>query len=394
MAVLLIVGTLLYTYDSYKNEPGYVKAGVALIAVGMICFCCGCLACCSAPFASKVQSKKKSSGEIEWDIKRLNNLYENEENTLDYLRMDASSGVAALTAAKKKEKKRKLDMKKKHKKDLENMVKGDISAGLTIAHIKRKHRPCAFKIVFDGDIQVSTIDMLREQISLAIKLGTPGLDQVVVCITSPGGAVTMYGLAASQLMRIKSAGLKLVVCVDSIAASGGYLMGVTADRIYAAPFALVGSIGVISIVPNVHELLEKHDIHTHVITAGKYKRTLDVLGEVTEEGKKKFKEELEEVHVAFKDHIVLNRPQLKGHIEEVSTGEAYLAVQAKQKGLVDEIKTSDEYFGSISSAYDIILLQEKEKKKIFPFDLSDMALAGLRTSLTSAIIKNKNPMLV
>ena len=164
-----------------------------------------------------------------------------------------------------------------------------------------------FVLHFKGDMQASTVASLREEVTAILASPQPP-KEVVLCLESPGGAVHGYGLAASQLMRLKEKGVPLTVCIDTVAASGGYLMASVADRIYAAPFAIVGSIGVIAQLPNIHRLLKKHDVDVELHTAGEFKRTLTVLGENTEAGRKKFKEELNEIHLLFKQFVAKKSP--------------------------------------------------------------------------------------
>ena len=144
-----------------------------------------------------------------------------------------------------------------------------------------------------------------------------------------------------QLQRIRDAGVTLTAAVDKVAASGGYLMAAVAEKILAAPFALVGSIGVIAQIPNVHRLLKKHDVDVELHTAGQYKRTLTMFGENTEEGRRKFQEELEDVHALFQEFVRDNRPDLD--MATVSTGESWYGRRAVDLRLVDELLTSDEY---------------------------------------------------
>lgn len=181
---------------------------------------------------------------------------------------------------------------------------------------------------------------LRAMVDALLDVATPK-DEVIVNLTSPGGLVNTYGLCASQLVRIREHGIRLVCTVDSVAASGGYLMACVAHHIVAAPFAYVGSIGVIAAMPNFHRLLERNDIDYEQITAGRYKRTLTVFGENTEEGRAKFREELAAIHERFKEQVLRYRPGLDA--EQVCTGEHWLAADALKLGLVDEIVTSDEY---------------------------------------------------
>ena len=176
-------------------------------------------------------------------------------------------------------------------------------------------------------------------------------DQVVIRLNSPGGAVNGYGLAASQLQRIKDKQIPLTACIDKIAASGGYLMACVANQIIAAPFAIIGSIGVIAQLPNFHKWLKKHDIDFELLTAGEFKRTLTVFGENTEKGREKFQQDLEQIHTAFRNYVMLNRNAV--NIDEVATGEHWLAIDAFNYKLIDALKTSDDYLTSQMKDYNI-----------------------------------------
>lgn len=197
-----------------------------------------------------------------------------------------------------------------------------------------------FVLDFQGDLRASEIDPLREEITAVLARARPG-DEVLVRLESAGGMVHAYGLGASQLDRIAKAGIALTVCIDKVAASGGYMMACVANRVLAAPFAVLGSIGVVAQIPNIHRLLKRHDIDIELLTAGKYKRTLTVLGENVAEGREKFQRDLEVTHQLFKDHVVAHRPQID--IETIATGEIWFGTQALALGLVDRIATSDEY---------------------------------------------------
>ncbi|MCI0508879.1 serine protease SohB [Chromohalobacter marismortui] len=196
---------------------------------------------------------------------------------------------------------------------------------------------------FDGDLKASRTPQLAEQVSLLSDELEAG-DEVVVRLTSGGGLVHAYGLAAAQLDRLRDAGVQLTVCVDKVAASGGYMMACCAHRLIAAPFAVIGSIGVVAQVPNVHRLLKKHDIDVELLTAGRYKRTLTVLGENTDEGRAKFLDDLQETHDLFKRYVGERRPALE--IDRVATGEIWYGRQALEDGLIDEVATSDGYLAA------------------------------------------------
>ncbi len=218
-----------------------------------------------------------------------------------------------------------------------------------------------FVLDFDGDIKASAVDNLRHEITALLTLATPQ-DEVVLRLESGGGMVHGYGLAASQLVRIRDAGVPLTVCVDKVAASGGYMMACIGQKILCAPFAILGSIGVVAQLPNVHRLLKKHDVDVEVLTAGEYKRTLTVFGENTDKGREKFQEDLETTHELFKNFVARYRQQLS--IDDVATGEVWLGIAALGKQLVDELKTSDEYLAARAQEADLFQLHYAEKKSL------------------------------
>lgn len=193
---------------------------------------------------------------------------------------------------------------------------------------------------FEGDLLASSVTSLRDEVNAIIGVAKPG-DEVVVRLESPGGGVPHYGLAAAQLARLKDRKLKLTVCVDRVAASGGYMMACVADHIVAAPFSIVGSIGVVAQVPNLNKLLKRYDVDYQEMTAGEYKRTVSVFGEITEKGRAKFTEQLEETHGLFKAFVKEQRPKLD--VDQVATGEYWLGTKALKLGLVDQLGTSDDY---------------------------------------------------
>ena len=215
---------------------------------------------------------------------------------------------------------------------------------------------------FHGDIRASAVESLRREITAILTLADAARDEVVINLESPGGMVHGYGLAASQLSRIRQAGVPLTICVDKVAASGGYMMACLGNRILAAPFAVVGSIGVVAQLPNFNRLLKKHDIDVELHTAGEYKRTLTVLGENTDEARRKFKEELEDTHELFKEFVGESRPSLD--IAKVATGEHWYGQRALALGLVDEIKTSDEYLTTRARDADVYVVRYVQKHKL------------------------------
>lgn len=244
----------------------------------------------------------------------------------------------------KEERKLMKKSKKKQEKEEAKAQKQKIKQGTL------ESRPRIFVLNFVGDVHASAVDTLRESITAILCVAKPE-DEVLVTIDSPGGMVHSYGLAASQLKRIRDRNIPLTASVDLVAASGGYLMAAVANKIIAAPFAVVGSIGVLAQVPNIHRLLEKYDIDVEQHTAGEYKTTLTLMGKNTEKARQKFREELEETHVLFKQFVVEQRPQL--NIEKIATGEHWYGTQALALNLIDEIITSDDYLLQKSANSDI-----------------------------------------
>lgn len=219
-----------------------------------------------------------------------------------------------------------------------------------------------YVVDFDGDIKASDTDNLRRSISAVLSVANAETDEVVVRLESGGGLVHAYGLAAAQLDRIRSKGIPLTVCVDKVAASGGYMMACVADRIIASPFAVLGSIGVVAQLPNFHRVLKKNDIDFEVLTAGEHKRTMTIFGENTEGGRKKFLEDLEDTHTLFKDYVSERRPALD--IKAVSNGDIWFGKRALEVNLIDEIKTSDEYLIDACDRGEVVSVSYQRKRSL------------------------------
>jgi serine protease SohB len=272
--------------------------------------------------ATGYKTRRSDQGHIE--LKNLNENLKNATNTLRQSILPPEVLKQQLKEEKKEDKRKEKELKKTLKQE---GADGSI-------------KPRLYVVDFEGDMQASAVTQLREEITVIVSLVTKQ-DSVLLRLESSGGLVHSYGLAASQLMRLLDKEIPLTIAVDKVAASGGYMMACIATKIIAAPFALLGSIGVIAQIPNFHRLLKKNDIDVDVLTAGEYKRTLTIFGENTEKGRNKAIEELEDVHALFKDFVSDHRPQLDMNI--VATGEAWYGKRALEKKLVDELKTSDTY---------------------------------------------------
>ena len=227
------------------------------------------------------------------------------------------------------------------------------------ARARKKNNQKIYVLDFKGDTAASAVEQLREEITLILATAKAGRDRVVVRLESPGGMVHGYGLAAAQLVRLRDAGFHLTICVDKVAASGGYMMACIGSEIVSAPFAILGSIGVVAQVPNFNRLLKEKNIDFEMYTAGEYKRTVTMFGENTEAGKAKFEEELQQTHVLFKQFVEKYRPQL--NVEKVATGEHWYGQDALDLKLIDKLQTSDEYLLSLLPQHDIYAIQTRKK---------------------------------
>ena len=322
----------LIDYGSFLAK-GVTLLVLVLVAVGMI--------------SSLKKGDGHEKGKLE--ITRLNDKYENMRKQMVVL-LEGKKAVKKSGKEEKKEKKEKKKEKEKEKKS-EKKAKANIS----------ERKPTTFLVDFHGDIQAKGVSRLREEISAILTIANED-DEVLVRLESGGGVIHGYGLAASQLDRVRSKGIKLTITVDKVAASGGYMMACVADHIVAAPFAILGSIGVVAQMPNIHRLLKKHDVDVELHTAGEYKRTLTMIGENTDEGREKFVKDLQEAHELFKTFIAEHRPQVD--LEKVATGEIWFGRQAIGQKLVDEIMTSDEYLMNQMADRDIYEIRFTPKKTL------------------------------
>lgn len=255
---------------------------------------------------------------------------------------------------KQKEKAEKKEAKAKAKAEKKRIKEGEKKSD-------EEKKPRLFVLDFNGDVHAHAVSALRREITAVLSIAKPE-DEVLLKLESPGGVVHGYGLAASQLQRLRERNIPLTVAVDKIAASGGYMMACVANKIVSAPFAIIGSVGVVAEVPNIHRLLKKHDVDVDVMTAGEFKRTVTFMGENTEKGKQKFQQELEETHQLFKQFVRENRPQLD--IEKIATGEHWFGKQALELNLIDEISTSDDLLVKAVENKEIIEIKYKEKKNL------------------------------
>jgi serine protease SohB len=297
----------------FLNEYGLFLAKVATLVVAALALLGGIVV------LTRHGERPESRGRL--DVRHLNHDYENMALTLK-----------AATLPKKAFKQARKEQKAKDKQ-----------------HDKTPHRR-VFVLNFHGDLRASAVAALREEVTAVLIVAQPE-DEVVVRLESAGGLVHAYGLAAAQLLRIRDRRMKLTVAVDKVAASGGYLMACVADRIIAAPFAILGSIGVIAQLPNFNRLLKKHDVDYEQFMAGEHKRTVTVFGENTDKGRQKFQAEIEEAHTLFKDFVKTHRAQVD--LQQVATGEYWYGTRALDCRLADELRTSDDYLLAMSASADL-----------------------------------------
>jgi serine protease SohB len=339
-----------------------------LFALKLLTVIIGIIAVVVISVATGMRSKSSAEGHIE--VTRVNDEMELLRDTLSAAVVDEDEFKIAL---KKREKEEKAE-RKAHLKALKKNAKNSDEKDTTT---DRKSR--VFVLDFDGDIKASAVSSLRQEITAVLSLAEKN-DEVLVRLESGGGMVHAYGLASSQLQRIKDREIALTICVDKVAASGGYMMACLASKLLAAPFAIIGSIGVVAQIPNFHRLLKKNDIDFEMITAGEHKRTLTMFGENTDKGREKFAEDIEDVHVLFKEFVTSHRPQL--NIEEVATGEIWFGQRALSKSLVDELMTSDEYISNACEESDVFEVKYKIKKS-----LPEKLGIGVQAALDNTLLK-------
>jgi serine protease SohB len=319
----------IFEYGLFLAQAVTIVAAILIVAVSLV--------------ALGLKQKPEHEGHIE--IAHLNDKYKQINEQIQNVVVDEEQLKIQRKAQKKIDKQKAKDTKKAAKKSSNSKTESD--------------RKRLYVLAFDGDIKASATENLREEISAVLPQIRPG-DEILLKLESPGGMVHSYGLAASQLQRIADAQVPLTVAVDKVAASGGYMMACVGSNIIAAPFAVLGSIGVLAQLPNFNRLLKKHDIDIELLTAGEYKRTLTMLGENTDKGRQKFIEELEETHTLFKEFVGENRPALD--VAKVSTGEVWYGRKAIDVGLIDALQTSDAFVQGRLKDQDVFEVKFVHKK--------------------------------
>jgi len=316
-----------------------------LFLAKIVTFVVAALVVISVIMSAAQKDRGDHEGEGELKIRKLNEKYEKLRETIQSRLMSDHQRKLFQKARKKAQK-----AEKKAAKAAKNTDEQDDSRGRV------------YVLDFDGDIKASDTDPLRRAITAVLSIADPEKDEVVIRLESGGGLVHSYGLAAAQLDRIRSKGLRLTACVDKVAASGGYMMACVADRIVASPFAILGSIGVVAQLPNFHRFLKKNDVDFEVLTAGEHKRTMTIFGENTDKGRQKFLEDLEDTHGLFKEYVSERRPDLD--IAAVANGDIWFGKRALEVKLIDEIKTSDEYLIEACDRADVVSVAYQRKRTL------------------------------
>jgi serine protease SohB len=283
------------------------------------------------------------------EVTRINDRLRELKRDLEHGLLEDWERKSRLKAEKKREKSEAKEKKRSSK----------ASSGATDAEGFDRKR--VFVLDFKGDIKASHGDSLRDEVTALLTLATPN-DEIVVRLENAGGTVHGHGFAASQLTRFRDREIPLTILIDKVAASGGYMMACVGTRILAAPFAIIGSIGVLFQIPNFHRLLDRHGIDFEQIKAGKYKRTVTLFGETKPEDRAKLQEEIDGVHELFQSFVATYRPALD--VAKVATGEHWYGPQALSLGLVDAISTSDDYLMTASETADIFEVKLATKQSM------------------------------
>ncbi|MBL3825588.1 MULTISPECIES: protease SohB [Marinobacter] len=316
-----------------------------LFLAKIVTFVVAALVVISVIMSAAQKDRGDHEGEGELKIRKLNEKYEKLRETIQSRLMSDQQRKAFQKARKKEQKAEKKAAKAKKDTGGQDDSRGRV-----------------YVLDFDGDIKASDTDPLRRAITAVLSIVDPDKDEVVIRLESGGGLVHSYGLAAAQLDRIRSKGVRLTACVDKVAASGGYMMACVADRIVASPFAILGSIGVVAQLPNFHRFLKKNDVDFEVLTAGEHKRTMTIFGENTDKGRQKFLEDLEDTHGLFKEYVSERRPDLD--IAAVANGDIWFGKRALEVKLIDEIKTSDEYLIEACDRADVVSVAYQRKRTL------------------------------
>ncbi|UQG54085.1 MULTISPECIES: protease SohB [unclassified Marinobacter] len=332
--------------------------------------------------AQREKSSEHEDGELR--IRKLNDNYRKLREGIEARLMTDLDRKAFAKLRKKEEKAERKAEKVKAKVKSAKSAKSDTAETADDA-VKTR----VFVLDFDGDIKASDTEGLRRAITAVLSVAKPEHDEVVVRLESGGGMVHSYGLAAAQLDRIRAKGLNLTVCVDKVAASGGYMMACVADRIVASPFAILGSIGVVAQLPNVHRLLKKNNVDFEVLTAGEHKRTLTMFGENTDKGRQKFLADLEDIHQLFKDYVGERRPQLD--MAAVANGDIWFGRRALDVKLIDVIQTSDEYLLESAERAEVVSVSY-QRKRTLPEKLGLAASAAVEHTVWRllSVFRNQN----
>lgn len=314
--------TFLYEYGLFLAQTVTLAAAVLVVVGGVV----------------SLAGRNRDQGREGLRVRKLNERYQELGQTLDRA-LSEQRGLRWLRHRQKKQAKKGRGGKRQ---------------------VTQEPRPRVFVLRFQGDLRASRVENLREEVSAILQRARPGQDEVILCLESPGGMVHGYGLAASQLARLRERGIHITAAVDRVAASGGYLMACVAHRIVAAPFAVVGSIGVVAQLPNFHRLLKRADVDVELHTAGEHKRTLTTIGENTHAGRRKFQEELETTHELFKGFVQRYRSGLD--LEQVANGDHWFAEQAISLNLVDALQTSDDLILDCTREADVFELTYERKQ--------------------------------
>jgi len=319
---------LLFWYALFLAKAVTVVVAIAAVAIILV---------------NITQRKRGQAGQLQ--VTQLNERYRDMKKSMLLALLPPHEQKLRQKAEKKKQKQEAKAAKQRAKQ------------GLSAAESK----PTLYVLDFKGSMDAGEVTSLREEISAVMAVAREQ-DEVLLRLESPGGVVHGYGLAASQLQRLREKGIRLTVAVDKVAASGGYMMACVADKIIAAPFAIIGSIGVVAQVPNFNRLLKRNDIDVELHTAGEYKRTLTLFGENTEQGRNKFREDLNETHLLFKQFVQEMRPVVD--IDRVATGEHWYGSQALEKRLIDELGTSDDIIISRMDHFSVVNVRYTRRKKL------------------------------
>ncbi len=219
--------------------------------------------------------------------------------------------------------------------------------------------PITYLETSGGDI-VITPENISQKLSELNKISN--LKGVVLRVNSPGGSALGAEMIYKALSDIQ---VPIYVSMGSTAASGGYYISMSGDKIFADKSTITGSIGVVSILPKVNKGAEKYGVNSSSINKGKYSDVYDPFTPLDDDSRNKITQSMTETYKEFKSRVTTNRKISDAKLETLAQGRIWLGEEAKSNGLVDEIGSLDDTIKALAktlnlTSYEVIDVYSNE----------------------------------